>query len=251
MAPAALRDAQRDDLITQLVQAEEDGHKLSNEELTANIILLFGAGHESAALPNLATQWFLAEGATGSFFDLDVTLASPAPAAAPGFVEMLASTNAMKRIADPDEMAGAVVYFASPASSFSTNPSSSAAPAAEAETRSAEISGHSTWKCAVTARPELALDPTHHLARDLSLVAEPDQRLALGAEDDVHHPLVGERAVLDPVVGLEAEDDRVDGDRRDDNDRERGRVDHSGERVPARHGPSLTIPPDHTRRLSA
>ena len=36
-----------DDLITQLVQAEEDGTKLSNEELTANIILLFGAGHET------------------------------------------------------------------------------------------------------------------------------------------------------------------------------------------------------------
>jgi hypothetical protein len=36
-----------DDLTTQLVQAEEDGGKLSNEELTANIILLFGAGHET------------------------------------------------------------------------------------------------------------------------------------------------------------------------------------------------------------
>jgi cytochrome P450 len=36
-----------DDLITQLVQAEEDGNKLTNEELTANIILLFGAGHET------------------------------------------------------------------------------------------------------------------------------------------------------------------------------------------------------------
>lgn len=36
-----------DDLITQLVQAEQDGSKLSNEELTANIILLFGAGHET------------------------------------------------------------------------------------------------------------------------------------------------------------------------------------------------------------
>jgi cytochrome P450 len=34
-----------DDLTTQLVQAEEDGSKLSNEELTANIVLLFGAGH--------------------------------------------------------------------------------------------------------------------------------------------------------------------------------------------------------------
>jgi cytochrome P450 len=36
-----------DDLTTQLVHAEEDGHMLSNEELTANIILLFGAGHET------------------------------------------------------------------------------------------------------------------------------------------------------------------------------------------------------------
>jgi cytochrome P450 len=36
-----------DDLITQLVQAEEHGDKLSNEELTANIILVFGAGHET------------------------------------------------------------------------------------------------------------------------------------------------------------------------------------------------------------
>ena len=36
-----------DELTTQLVQAEEDGSKLTNEELTANIILLFGAGHET------------------------------------------------------------------------------------------------------------------------------------------------------------------------------------------------------------
>jgi cytochrome P450 len=35
------------DLITQLVQAEEEGDRLSNQELTANIILLFGAGHET------------------------------------------------------------------------------------------------------------------------------------------------------------------------------------------------------------
>src|SRR4030088_934245 len=32
---------------TQWVHPEEDGNKLSNEELTANIILLFGAGHET------------------------------------------------------------------------------------------------------------------------------------------------------------------------------------------------------------
>ncbi len=36
-----------DDLTTQLVQAEEAGSKLTNEELTANIMLLFGAGHET------------------------------------------------------------------------------------------------------------------------------------------------------------------------------------------------------------
>ncbi len=36
-----------DDLTTQLVQAEEDGTKLTNEEMTANIVLLFGAGHET------------------------------------------------------------------------------------------------------------------------------------------------------------------------------------------------------------
>jgi hypothetical protein len=36
-----------DDPTTQLVQAEEEGHKLTNEELTANVILLFGAGHET------------------------------------------------------------------------------------------------------------------------------------------------------------------------------------------------------------
>src|SRR3984893_2642736 len=36
-----------DDLTTHLVQAEENGNKLTTEELTANIILLFGAGHET------------------------------------------------------------------------------------------------------------------------------------------------------------------------------------------------------------
>ena len=36
-----------DDLTTQLVQAEEAGSRLTNEELIANIILLFGAGHET------------------------------------------------------------------------------------------------------------------------------------------------------------------------------------------------------------
>jgi cytochrome P450 len=35
------------DLTTQLVRVEEEGSRLSNDELTANIILLFGAGHET------------------------------------------------------------------------------------------------------------------------------------------------------------------------------------------------------------
>ena len=41
------RKSPGDDLTTQLVQAEEAGSKLSNEELVANIVLLFGAGHET------------------------------------------------------------------------------------------------------------------------------------------------------------------------------------------------------------
>jgi cytochrome P450 len=41
------RKTPADDLTTHLVQAEEAGDKLSNEELTANMMLLFGAGHET------------------------------------------------------------------------------------------------------------------------------------------------------------------------------------------------------------
>jgi hypothetical protein len=37
----------------------------------------FGAGHESAGVTAPATSWFLAEGATGAFFDLFVLLANP------------------------------------------------------------------------------------------------------------------------------------------------------------------------------
>jgi hypothetical protein len=36
-----------DDITTELLQAAEDGDKLSDEELIANIMLLFGAGHET------------------------------------------------------------------------------------------------------------------------------------------------------------------------------------------------------------
>jgi len=48
-----------DDLTTQLVQAEQDGSKLNNEELCANIMLLFGAGHETTVnlIGNSNWQW--------------------------------------------------------------------------------------------------------------------------------------------------------------------------------------------------
>ena len=40
----------------------------------------FGAGHESAAVTAPATEWFLAEGATGPYFDLFVLVANPSTA---------------------------------------------------------------------------------------------------------------------------------------------------------------------------
>ena len=40
----------------------------------------FAAGHESAGVTAPATEWFLAEGATGSFFDLFVLIENPATA---------------------------------------------------------------------------------------------------------------------------------------------------------------------------
>jgi hypothetical protein len=43
---------------------------------------LFAAGHESAGLTTPATRWFLAEGATGNFFDLFVLIANPNETAA-------------------------------------------------------------------------------------------------------------------------------------------------------------------------
>ena len=43
---------------------------------------IFAAGHESAGVTAPATSWFLAEGATGPFFDLFILLANPNPQAA-------------------------------------------------------------------------------------------------------------------------------------------------------------------------
>lgn len=44
--------------------------------------LLFGAGHNSAGVTAAATRWFLAEGATGPYFDLFVLIANPNNASA-------------------------------------------------------------------------------------------------------------------------------------------------------------------------
>jgi Tol biopolymer transport system component len=42
--------------------------------------LVFSAGHDSAAVPGPATQWFLAEGATGPYFDEFILVANPGDA---------------------------------------------------------------------------------------------------------------------------------------------------------------------------
>ena len=49
----------------------------------------FAAGHNSAGVTAPATRWFLAEGATGSFFDLYVLIANPSNEAAEVDVEFL------------------------------------------------------------------------------------------------------------------------------------------------------------------
>jgi uncharacterized repeat protein (TIGR03803 family) len=50
---------------------------------------VFAAGHESAGVTAPALEWFLAEGATGAFFDLFVLIANPNPLAATVEVEYL------------------------------------------------------------------------------------------------------------------------------------------------------------------
>lgn len=50
---------------------------------------VFDAGHESAGITTPATEWFLAEGATGSYFDLFVLIANPQTTAAQVSVDYL------------------------------------------------------------------------------------------------------------------------------------------------------------------
>jgi hypothetical protein len=52
------------------------------------------AGHESAGVTTPATQWFLAEGATGAYFDLFILLANPNTSLAAVRVEYLRTTGA-------------------------------------------------------------------------------------------------------------------------------------------------------------
>ena len=68
------RSDPRDDLITQLVQAEEAGDRLTTEELRANVSLLFAAGHETTvnligngiwSLLRHPEQWAMLRGRSG------------------------------------------------------------------------------------------------------------------------------------------------------------------------------------------
>ncbi|MBA2353154.1 MAG: hypothetical protein H0V80_00650, partial [Acidobacteria bacterium] len=52
-----------------------------------------GAGHESAGVTAPSTQWFLAEGATGSYFDLFILVANPAATPAQVQAEFLLTTG--------------------------------------------------------------------------------------------------------------------------------------------------------------
>lgn len=59
-----------------LTQAGPDGQFGTPDDI------LFGAGHESAGVPAPALSWFLAEGATGPYFDEFILIANPGPSAA-------------------------------------------------------------------------------------------------------------------------------------------------------------------------
>lgn len=59
-----------------LTQAGPDGQFGTSDDI------LFGAGHESAGVPAPALSWFLAEGATGPYFDEFILIANPGASAA-------------------------------------------------------------------------------------------------------------------------------------------------------------------------
>jgi hypothetical protein len=55
--------------------------------------LAFSAGHASAGIKSPALKWFLAEGATGPFFDMFILLANPGDSEATVMVDYLLSTG--------------------------------------------------------------------------------------------------------------------------------------------------------------
>jgi hypothetical protein len=55
----------------------------------------FEGGHDSAAVPAPSTSWFLAEGATGDFFDTFILMANPYPAAAQVTARYLLTSGAV------------------------------------------------------------------------------------------------------------------------------------------------------------
>ena len=73
---------------------------------------VFGAGHAGAGVPTAQARWFLAEGATGSFFDLYYLIANPAPQAARVRVSYLLPAGApvvkstRRRREPPDNLGG-------------------------------------------------------------------------------------------------------------------------------------------------
>ena len=55
----------------------------------------FAAGHESAGVTATSTSWFLAEGATGTFFEMFVLIANPNPTAANVTVDYLLTNGSV------------------------------------------------------------------------------------------------------------------------------------------------------------
>jgi cytochrome P450 len=77
------RTAPRDDLLTQLIQAEEDGDRLSDDELVATCVILLFAGHET-------TTHHIANGLAALLrFPAEMDKLRKTPALAPGAVEEL------------------------------------------------------------------------------------------------------------------------------------------------------------------
>jgi hypothetical protein len=60
----------------------------------------FGAGHESAGIAAASTSWFLAEGATGDFFDMFILVANPDPGAAASVRVTYLLTNGTSLVKD-------------------------------------------------------------------------------------------------------------------------------------------------------